>query len=53
MMELQRPKFESVGNESLENWQLIGFGGFGQVFKARHKKWRCDMAIKLLQHAAG
>nr|XP_024659098.1 receptor-interacting serine/threonine-protein kinase 3 isoform X3 [Maylandia zebra] len=52
-MELQRPDIESVGNESLENWQLIDSGGFGQVFKARHKKWRCDVAIKLLQHAAG
>ncbi|CAI5664407.1 unnamed protein product [Oreochromis niloticus] len=52
-MELQRPDMESVGNESLENWQLIDSGGFGQVFKTRHKKWRCDVAIKLLQHAAG
>lgn len=53
MMELQRPKFESVEYENLENWQLIDSGGFGQVFKARHKKWRCDVAIKLPRHAAG
>lgn len=53
MMELERLKFESVENENLENWQFIGFGGFGQVFKARHKKRRCDVAIKLPRDAAG
>lgn len=53
MMEVERPKFESVETENLEKWKLIGFGGFGQVFKARHKKWRCDVAIKLPRDAAG
>ncbi|XP_005756025.1 receptor-interacting serine/threonine-protein kinase 3-like, partial [Pundamilia nyererei] len=52
-MELESPKFESVENENLENWQFIGSGGFGQVYKARHKKWRRDVAIKLPRHAAG
>ncbi|XP_006789509.1 ankyrin repeat and protein kinase domain-containing protein 1-like isoform X3 [Neolamprologus brichardi] len=52
-MELERPKFESVETENLEKWKLIGFGGFGQVFKARHKKWRCDVAIKLPRDADG
>ncbi|XP_030587622.1 receptor-interacting serine/threonine-protein kinase 3-like [Archocentrus centrarchus] len=44
---------ESIGNESLENWKPIGSGGFGEVYKARHKIWKHDVAIKLLHHAAG
>uniref|UniRef100_A0A3Q0TCZ7 Protein kinase domain-containing protein n=1 Tax=Amphilophus citrinellus TaxID=61819 RepID=A0A3Q0TCZ7_AMPCI len=37
---------ESIGSESLENWKLIGSGGFGKVYKARHKRWRRDVVIK-------
>ncbi|XP_055365402.1 receptor-interacting serine/threonine-protein kinase 3-like isoform X2 [Betta splendens] len=38
-----------VGAESLEEpWERVGSGGFGCVYKARHKEWRIDVAIKLL-----
>ncbi|KAM6936922.1 receptor-interacting serine/threonine-protein kinase 3-like [Xenentodon cancila] len=39
---------EQVRNEDLENWVWIASGGFGDVFKARNKKWGFDVAIKLL-----
>ncbi|KAM9502829.1 receptor-interacting serine/threonine-protein kinase 3-like isoform 2-T2 [Salvelinus alpinus] len=38
-----------IGNNSLENWKVIGAGGFGQVHKARHVDWGYDVAIKLLK----
>ncbi|XP_045553050.1 receptor-interacting serine/threonine-protein kinase 3 isoform X2 [Salmo salar] len=38
-----------IENNSLENWKVIGAGGFGQVHKARHVVWGLDVAIKLLQ----
>lgn len=28
------------------DWRLVASGGFGQVFQARHKRWRTDFAIK-------
>uniref|UniRef100_A0A3Q4B1E9 Protein kinase domain-containing protein n=1 Tax=Mola mola TaxID=94237 RepID=A0A3Q4B1E9_MOLML len=28
-------------------WEPVGFGGFGHVFKARHKDWGFDVAIKI------
>ncbi|KAL6118359.1 ripk3 [Pungitius sinensis] len=41
----------SVSDSSLEGWTPIASGGFGQVFKARHRGWCCDVAVKLLHHA--
>uniref|UniRef100_H2M196 Protein kinase domain-containing protein n=1 Tax=Oryzias latipes TaxID=8090 RepID=H2M196_ORYLA len=38
----------SFDNEHLEKWELIGIGGFGHVFKVKHKKMGHDVAIKLL-----
>ncbi|KAM7396606.1 hypothetical protein PAMP_019639 [Pampus punctatissimus] len=32
----------------LKEWVPCGSGGFGRVFKARHKSWGFDVAIKLL-----
>ncbi|XP_040037999.2 receptor-interacting serine/threonine-protein kinase 3 isoform X1 [Gasterosteus aculeatus] len=40
----------SVSDSSLEAWTAIASGGFGQVFKARHRGWCCDVAVKLLHH---
>ncbi|XP_055796075.1 receptor-interacting serine/threonine-protein kinase 3-like [Salvelinus fontinalis] len=42
-----------IGNNSLENWKVIGAGGFGQVHKARHVTWGYDVAIKLLKSDDG
>uniref|UniRef100_A0A3Q0RND0 Receptor-interacting serine-threonine kinase 3 n=1 Tax=Amphilophus citrinellus TaxID=61819 RepID=A0A3Q0RND0_AMPCI len=37
-----------IGDSDLEGWEVKGSGGFGQVYKVRHKKWWCDVAVKLL-----
>ncbi|XP_076983188.1 receptor-interacting serine/threonine-protein kinase 3 isoform X2 [Tamandua tetradactyla] len=37
-----------VSFEELENPTLVGQGGFGVVFRARHKKWGYDVALKLV-----
>ncbi|KAM8892874.1 receptor-interacting serine/threonine-protein kinase 3-like isoform 1-T2 [Spinachia spinachia] len=41
-------KIQPVVDESLEGWREIGCGGFGHVYKARHKDWGFDVAIKIL-----
>lgn len=38
---------------SLTDWKVIGSGGFGQIYKARHLKWCSDVAIKLLHYDDG
>lgn len=50
-MELLSHKLQPIGHESFEskeNWKFIGSGGFGRVYKARHKDWGFDVAIKIL-----
>ncbi|XP_034020119.1 receptor-interacting serine/threonine-protein kinase 3 [Thalassophryne amazonica] len=42
-----------IEDSSLEDWKVIGGGGFGQVYKARHRRWGCDVAIKLLRYDDG
>ena len=42
-----------IDESRLEGWKVIGAGGFGQIFKARHRQWGCDVAIKLLHHDDG
>ncbi|XP_039637701.1 receptor-interacting serine/threonine-protein kinase 3-like isoform X2 [Perca fluviatilis] len=42
-----------IENSSLEGLEVIGSGGFGQIYKARHRRWACDVAIKLLRHDDG
>lgn len=41
---------EMVGDESLDGWQSLEAGGFGHVYKARHKRWGFDVAIKILHN---
>ncbi|XP_029951469.1 tyrosine-protein kinase JAK2-like isoform X2 [Salarias fasciatus] len=47
-MALQRQELEVFGNEALEKWTKLDRGGFGTVYKARHKDWQFSVAIKLL-----
>ncbi|XP_030018651.1 receptor-interacting serine/threonine-protein kinase 3 [Sphaeramia orbicularis] len=42
-----------IGDSCLEDWHVIGSGGFGQIYKARHHMWCCDVAIKLLHFDDG
>ena len=42
-----------IEDSALEGWEVIDSGGFGQVHKARHQKWCCDVAIKLLHYDDG
>lgn len=42
-----------IEDTNLEYWKVIGSGGFGQVYKARHHKWCCDVAVKLLHYDDG
>ncbi|KAI4897957.1 hypothetical protein NFI96_025214, partial [Prochilodus magdalenae] len=31
------------------SWSVIGAGGFGEIYRAKHTKWQMDVAIKLLR----
>ncbi|XP_058240491.1 receptor-interacting serine/threonine-protein kinase 3 isoform X2 [Hemibagrus wyckioides] len=42
-----------VYDDCLETWEQIGCGGFGEIHRARHKKWGLDVAIKLLHDSTG
>ncbi|XP_029112228.1 receptor-interacting serine/threonine-protein kinase 3-like [Scleropages formosus] len=37
-----------ICDSSLESWQHIGSGGFGQIYKVKHTEWRMDVVVKLL-----
>ncbi|XP_011786125.1 PREDICTED: receptor-interacting serine/threonine-protein kinase 3 [Colobus angolensis palliatus] len=37
-----------VSIEELENQEFIGKGGFGTVFRAQHRKWGYDVAVKMV-----
>jgi len=47
------PAEVEIGDPALEGWNVIGSGGFGQIYKARHRLWCCDVAIKLLHYDDG
>lgn len=47
------PRPVLIGETSLDGWEVIGSGGFGQVFKARHIHWVWDVAIKILHYDNG
>ncbi|KAF1394464.1 hypothetical protein PFLUV_G00000570 [Perca fluviatilis] len=42
-----------VEDSSLGDWEEIGSGGFGEIYKARHHQWGYDVAIKLLLQGEG
>ncbi|XP_024912243.1 receptor-interacting serine/threonine-protein kinase 3-like isoform X2 [Cynoglossus semilaevis] len=42
-----------VDSDSLMKWTCVGSGGFGCVYKARHKQWGFDVAVKLLHDDVG
>lgn len=48
-MALSCHKMELISNESLEDWKFLASGGFGHVYKARHKDYGFDVAIKILR----
>uniref|UniRef100_A0AAY4DJN9 Protein kinase domain-containing protein n=1 Tax=Denticeps clupeoides TaxID=299321 RepID=A0AAY4DJN9_9TELE len=43
----------TVCDSSLTDWKVIGGGGFGQIFRARHEDWKLDVAVKLLRNSDG
>ncbi|XP_074518299.1 receptor-interacting serine/threonine-protein kinase 3 [Halichoeres trimaculatus] len=43
------PAKRFIENSSLESWEVIGHGGFGHVYKARHRQWCSNVAIKILR----
>ncbi|CAK6968961.1 receptor-interacting serine/threonine-protein kinase 3-like isoform X1 [Scomber scombrus] len=52
-MALTSNKTELSADDFLEKWDLLGSGGFGCVYKARHKLWSFDVAIKRLHDGVG
>lgn len=50
---MSAPSPEWINTSDLENWKMIGGGGFGKIYKARHVVWCCDVAIKHLRHDDG
>ncbi|XP_028261634.1 receptor-interacting serine/threonine-protein kinase 3 [Parambassis ranga] len=53
MARASNPAPTLVGESCLEQLKLIGSGGFGQIYKARHQTWCCDVAIKVLHFDDG
>ncbi|XP_014264874.3 receptor-interacting serine/threonine-protein kinase 3 [Maylandia zebra] len=47
------PTHAEIGDSDLDDWEVKGSGGFGQVYKARHQMWCCDVAVKLLHDDDG
>ncbi|KAE8296381.1 Receptor-interacting serine/threonine-protein kinase 3 [Larimichthys crocea] len=43
---------KEVYDKSLDKLERIGSGGFGDVYKARHKEWKFDVAIKILHEGS-
>ncbi|CAN9499233.1 unnamed protein product [Ophioblennius macclurei] len=52
-MALLSRKLEHIGDAKLEKWDFIASGGFGRVYKARHKDLGCGVAVKLMHHVTG
>ncbi|XP_061108599.1 receptor-interacting serine/threonine-protein kinase 4-like [Conger conger] len=45
--------FGLVEDCKLQDWSVIGSGGFGQIYKAKHKDLGMEVAIKLLHYDDG
>ncbi|XP_012323445.2 receptor-interacting serine/threonine-protein kinase 3 [Aotus nancymaae] len=41
-----------MSDKELENHKLVGSGGFGTVFRAHHREWGCDVAVKIVNSKA-
>ncbi|KAM6181655.1 receptor-interacting serine/threonine-protein kinase 3 [Erethizon dorsatum] len=41
-----------VSSEDLKNPEFVGEGGFGTVFRAQHRKWNCNVAVKIVNSEA-
>lgn len=53
MDESMRIGFEVIRDDCLLDWKSIGTGGFGQIYRAKHKTLGMDVAIKLLHYKDG
>ncbi|XP_060922584.1 receptor-interacting serine/threonine-protein kinase 3-like [Limanda limanda] len=42
-----------IEDSDLTSWEWIGFGGFGEIYKAKHPLWDYEVAIKLLHNDGG
>uniref|UniRef100_A0A9J8DL36 Protein kinase domain-containing protein n=2 Tax=Cyprinus carpio TaxID=7962 RepID=A0A9J8DL36_CYPCA len=42
-----------IRDECLRGWRSVGTGGFGQIYRAKHKTLGMDVAIKLLHYKDG
>ncbi|XP_033026911.1 receptor-interacting serine/threonine-protein kinase 3-like [Lacerta agilis] len=40
--------YEEITDQHLKDWQCIGRGAFGTIYRARHNDWRIDVAVKIL-----
>ncbi|XP_028559410.2 receptor-interacting serine/threonine-protein kinase 3 [Podarcis muralis] len=40
--------YEEITDQHLRDWQCIGRGAFGTIYRARHEDWRIDVAVKIL-----
>ncbi|XP_026122240.1 receptor-interacting serine/threonine-protein kinase 3 [Carassius auratus] len=46
-------RFKVIRDECLQGWRSVGTGGFGQIYRAKHKTLGMDVAIKLLHYKHG
>lgn len=37
-----------VSHEELKKLEFVGKGGFGVVFRAHHRTWNLDVAVKIV-----
>ncbi|XP_061107787.1 receptor-interacting serine/threonine-protein kinase 4-like [Conger conger] len=45
--------FGLIEDCKLQDWSVLGSGGFGQIYKAKHKDFGMEVAIKLLHYDNG